>query len=73
METISISRKELKKIIRETFEDVLNDRKDLIGDAVVEAMEDIGLGRAIEKGRKRDYIDTAGFKKKLEAKIKSGK
>ena len=68
MESISISRKELKKIIRETFEDVLNDRKDLIGDAVVEAMEDIGLARAIEKGRKRDYIDKAGFKKKLEAR-----
>ncbi|MHB8337849.1 MAG: hypothetical protein ACYC6P_14945 [Ignavibacteriaceae bacterium] len=70
METIVINRKELKKIIRESFEDVLNDRKDLIGDAVVEAIEDIGLARAIEEGRTGAYITTDEFKKKLATRIK---
>jgi len=51
METVAISRNELKKIIRETFVDVLSDRKDLISDAVLEAIEDIGLAKAMEKGR----------------------
>lgn len=70
METITINRKELKKIIRETFEDVLSDRKDLIGDAVVEAMEDIGLARAMERERTGEYADTDEFKKRLNARIK---
>ncbi len=70
METIMINRKELKKIIRESFEDVLNDRKDLIGDAVVEAIEDIGLARAMEEGRTGTYIAADEFKKRLDNRIK---
>lgn len=69
MNTITINRKELKEIIRETLEDVLTERRDLISDAVVEAIEDVGLGRAIEDGLTGEYIDTQVFKKKLSAKI----
>jgi hypothetical protein len=70
METITINRKELKKIIRETFEDVLSDSKDLISDALLEAMEDIGLAKAMESGKTGQYIDVAKFKENLTSKIK---
>lgn len=73
METIITSRKELKKLIRETFEDVLTDNRNLIGEAVVEAIEDIGLAKAMEQGRTEEFVDTNEFKKKLESKIKSFK
>ena len=73
METINISRNELKKIIRETFVDVLNERKDIIGNAVIEAIEDFGLAGAIIKERTREYIGTESFKKKLESRIKRTK
>ena len=69
MSTITIIKKELRKIIRGTFEDVFNDKKDFIGDAVVEAMKDVGLGRAIEEGRTVEYIDLGELKKKLASKI----
>ena len=70
METITISRNELKKIILETFEDVLSARKDLIEDAVVEAIEDLGLARAMEEGRTGENVDLLEFKKKLDTSIK---
>jgi hypothetical protein len=70
MDTITINRRELKKLIRETFEDVLSDRKDLISEAVLEAMEDIGIAKAIESGRTGQYVDTAEFKEKLTSRIK---
>jgi hypothetical protein len=70
METITINRKELKKIIRETFEDVLNDCKDLISEALLEAMEDIGLAKAMESGKTGQCIYTADFRKNLTSKIK---
>ena len=70
MDTMSISRSELKKIVRETFVDVLTDRKDLIEDAVVEAIEDIGLSRAMEEGQTGEYVDLRVFKKKLDSKLK---
>jgi lipoate-protein ligase B len=73
MQTITIGSNELKKIMRETFIDVLTERRDLIEDAVIEAIEDIGLGIAMEAGRTGEYIDTQKFIKRLESKIKSAK
>lgn len=48
--TITISQDELKVIMKETFIEVLKERKDLLEDAVIEAIEDIGLARAIAEG-----------------------
>ena len=70
MEAISMSRNEIKKLMRDTFIDVLTDRKDLIEDAVIEAIEDIGLGMAIEEGRTGEYINKDDFMRSLDNKIK---
>ena len=73
METIAMSRSEIKKLMREAFIDVLTDRKDLIEDAVIEAIEDIGLGVAMEEGRTGEYVDQERFLKKLDNKVKGSK
>jgi hypothetical protein len=73
MQTITITPHELKKIMRDTFIDVLTERRDLIEDAVIGAIEDIGLGVAMEKGRTGEYIDNQKFRKRLEHRIKSAK
>ncbi len=73
MQTITISHDELKKLLRETIIDVLTERRDLIEDAVIEAIEDIGLGIAMEKGRTGEYMDNQKFIKKLDSKLKSAK
>ena len=73
METISMSRKELNKIVRETFVCFLTDRKDLIEDAVVEDLEDLGLARAMTEGRTGEYVDGKEFKRKLNSKLKRTK
>jgi len=73
METITMKRNELKKLMKETFIDVLTDRRDLIEDAVIEAIEDIGLGVAMEEGRTGEYVDKGEFMRKLSKKIKGTK
>ncbi len=73
METITIKSNELRKMMRETFIDVLTNRKDLIEDAVIEAIEDIGLGIAMEEGRIGEYSDAKMFTKKLDERIKKTK
>jgi hypothetical protein len=73
METITMSRHEIKKLMRETFIDVLTERRDLIEDAVVEAIEDIGLGMAMEEGRMGEYVSEDEFMRKLDNKIKGAK
>ena len=71
METITISRNELKKLMKDIFVDVLTQRKDLIEDAVIEAIEDMGLAISMEQGRTGEYINNEEFAKKLSRKIKS--
>jgi hypothetical protein len=73
METITITPNKLKKLMKETFIDVLTDRKDLIEDAVLKAIEDIGLGVAMEEGRTGEYVDENEFIRKLDRKIKGTK
>ncbi len=73
MQNITIGTNELRKLMRDAFIDVLTERRDLIEDAVLEAIEDIGLGVAMEEGRTGKYVDKREFLKKLEGKIESAK
>jgi len=73
MEAIAMTRSEFKKLMKETFIDVLTERRDLIEDAVIEAIEDIGLGVAMEEGRTGEYVDGNEFMAKLGSKIKGTK
>ena len=52
MDTITISPQERKKMMRETFIDVLTTRKDLVEEAVIGAIEDISLkaNRPLSRG-----------------------
>jgi lipoate-protein ligase B len=73
MEAIAMSRSEFKRLMKETFIDVLTERRDLIEDAVIEAIEDIGLGMAMEEGRTGEYVDKTTFLGKLEGRVKRAK
>jgi hypothetical protein len=73
METIAVNPDELKKLMREAFIEVLTERRDLIEDAVIEAIEDLGLATAMEEGRTGEYVDADEFLQKLEGKIKGSK
>ena len=64
--TITISHDELKVIIKETFIEVLKERKDLLEDAVIEAIEDIGLARAIAEGIKTPSVGESEILKALD-------
>lgn len=64
--TITISHDDLKMIIKETFIEVLKERKDLLEQAVIEAIEDIGLARAIAEGMKTPSIRESKILKTLD-------
>jgi hypothetical protein len=66
MENIVMIRSEIEKLMREAFIDVLTDRKDLIEDAVIGAIEDIGLGVAMEESRTGEYVDQERFLRELK-------
>ena len=75
--TITVNRNELKKImlkipkesLAELLTDVIAARHDILPD-IIELIEDIGLGRAMEEADTGEYIDFDKFMKKLDRKIK---
>ena len=55
MET-ALRKNNLKKIFKEAIIEVFETRKDLLHDAVIDALEDIGLYEAIKEGEKNDLV-----------------
>ncbi len=65
METFNISKAELKELMKEALVSVLTERKDLVEDAVSEAILDMKLGLAIEEGDMGDYVSELEIMDKL--------
>ncbi len=47
---------QLKEILKEAIVEVFEERRDLIGDLIEEALEDVALARAIEKGEDSEFV-----------------
>ncbi len=67
METKEISKNELREIIKEAVTAVLTERKDLLEDAVSEAILDMKLGLAMEEADTSDYVSEESVFAKLKA------
>lgn len=65
METEGISKSELKELMKDALISVLTERKDLLEDAVSEAILDMKLGLAIEEGDTGEYVSESEVITKL--------
>jgi len=68
METQGISKEELKELMKEAIISALTERKDLLEDAVSEAILDMKLGLAIEEGDTGEYVAEKSIISKLQEK-----
>jgi len=65
METHGISKIELRELMKEALISVLTERKDLLEDAVSEAILDMKLGLAIEEGNTGEHVPESEVLSKL--------
>ena len=65
MELEGISKSELRHMIKEAMISVLAERKDLLQEAVSEAILDMKLGLAIEEGDSGEYVPESEVLSKL--------
>ena len=65
MELKGITKIELKNLMKEAMISVLAERKDLLEDAVSEAILDMKLGLAIEEGDTGEYVPESEILSKL--------
>jgi len=67
MEAQGISKNELRELMKEALISVLTERKDLLEDAVSEAILDMKLGLAIEEGDTGEYVpESEGLSKLMD-------
>ena len=62
-----ISRNDLREIMKEAVTEVLTERKDLLEEAVSEAILDMKLGLAMEKADTGEYVSEESVLAKLKA------
>ena len=65
METTTIQKSELKELVKEAIISVLTERKDLLEDAISEAILDLKLAMAIEEGDNGEYSEEKSIMSKL--------
>jgi hypothetical protein len=63
--TTEISKTELKELMKEAIVSVLTERKDLLEDALAEAILDMKLALAIEEGDTGEYVSEENILSKL--------
>jgi hypothetical protein len=54
-----ITEEKTKEILTEILVEMLQEKRELFYDIILEAMEDIGLSKAIMEGRENDFVDEA--------------
>lgn len=64
----SINQEQLKKIIKIALVEVLEERQDLLHDAIEDALEDVAFARAIEEGESTELVQREEVFKLLEGK-----
>ena len=65
MQSGELSKSELKEMMKEALISVLTDRRDLLVDAVSEAILDMKLGSAMEEGDTGEFVPESQILKKL--------
>lgn len=53
---LSISDEKTKELLTEVMIELLRNKRDLIRDILLEALEEVGLANAIAEGRKSDFV-----------------
>jgi hypothetical protein len=67
MEIKDVSRNDLREIMKEAVTEVLTERKDLLEEAVSEAILDLKLGLAMEEADTGDFVSEESVFAKLKA------
>ena len=53
---LTIGDETLKPLLEEVFINMIREKRDIFYDIVVEALEDIALGNAIQEGRQNHFV-----------------
>ena len=64
----SINQEQLKNVIKTALVEVLEERQDLLYEAIEDAIEDVAFARAIEEGESMELVEREEIFKLFEGK-----
>lgn len=53
---LNVSEEKTKALLSEIITEMIRDRRDVFYEIILEALEDVGLGRAITEGRNDEFV-----------------
>ena len=56
---VTADRAKMKALFKEALVELIQERKELFTELLTDALEDVGLTRAIDEGRALDYVNRA--------------
>ena len=65
---LTISDEKTKELLTEVLIKMMQEKREVFQEIVLEALEEVGLANAISEGRKNDFIDEDEVMKILESK-----
>jgi hypothetical protein len=68
MSTISVEEVYLKDLLKQAILELVQERRDVLQDILVEALEDLALARAIEEGESTEVVSKAEILQILEGR-----
>jgi len=54
---LTISEKQAKELVKEALIELMEERRELFFEVMLEAMEEIGLANAIQEGRQGEFVN----------------
>ena len=66
MTTTILEEKDIKALFKQAMVELLEERRDLFSDALLEALEEVALVSAIQEGEQREFVSRAEIFEILE-------
>ena len=63
---LTISDEKMRDVLKDILIELMQEKRELFHDVLVEALEDVGLGNAIAEGRRDDFVDEDSISAILE-------
>jgi hypothetical protein len=62
----TLDERRMRKVMKDVLVEMMTEKKDLFYDLILEAIEEVALGKAIKEGRKDQYVAESKIMRILE-------
>jgi len=62
----TLDEKRMRKVMKDVLVEMMTEKKELFYDLILEAIEEVALGKAIKEGRKDQYVAESKIMRILE-------